>query len=395
MKPRVLPEEPAVRMAAALEAEETVVKLFRQMSVKLGLKYLRAMLNHLAKALHADGVFVSEFTANSTQTQATLREIEERYRFHLEAANVGTWEWNIVTGELRWSENMESILGMPPGTFHRTIEDVIQTVHPDDRDMVRGKIRRGIESGEQYEVEYRIIGQEGKVGWVEAKCRVLYDQRTGQPLRMIGVSTNITQRKAAEMALRDSEARFRTLAKHAPVGIFELDSRGSCVFVNEQWSRRAGMTPEQSLNSGWLRAIHPDDRDHVMRVHSEAIARGERYTFSYRTQAPDGKLRWVETVTVPMRNNGGEVTGYIGTTVDMTEQLWEDELKRANKQVIDVLESITEMFMAVDYEWRFTYANRSIVEKLGKPLEEILGKNIWELYPVLVARTFNLNSSAS
>ncbi len=275
------------------------------------------------------------------QAQAMVRENEERYRFMLEAANVGTWEWNIATGEDRWSKNMESIHGMPPGSFHGTIEDMLRTVHPDDRDTVRGKIRRGIESGEQYEVEYRTIGQDGKVGWMGAKGRVLYDQRTGQPLRMIGVATNITERKVAEMALRESEARFRTLARLAPVGIFQLDSNGSCVFVNEHWRAQAGMTSEEALHCGWLSAVHPDDRDRVLRVRSEAIARGQRYALSYRIQAPDGKLSWAETLAVPMRNNAGEVTGYIGTAIDMTEhKLWENELERTKKQVSDVLESI-------------------------------------------------------
>jgi PAS domain S-box-containing protein len=222
--------------------------------------------------------------------QAASREDGERYRFQLEAANVGTWEWNFATGEDRWSGNMESIHGMPPGSFHGTIQDMMQTVHPEDRDMVSRKVRRAIDRGEQYEVEYRTIGQDGQVNWIEAKGRVLYDRYTGQPLCMIGVGTNITERKAAEMALRDSEARFRTLAKHAPVGIFQLDRSGSCVFVNEYWSARAGMTPEQSINDGWLRAVHPDDREQVLRIRSEAIRRGQPYAVNYRIQTPNGKL---------------------------------------------------------------------------------------------------------
>jgi two-component system, cell cycle sensor histidine kinase and response regulator CckA len=317
------------------------------------------------------------------------RESQERYKFQLEAANVGTWDWNIVTGEDRWSENMESIHGMPPASFHGTIQDMMQTVHPEDRTMVSHKIRHAIDSGEQYEVEYRTVGQDGKVGWIQAKGRVLYDEHTGQPLRMTGVAMNITERKAAEIALRDSEARFRTLASHAPVGIFELDRTGSCVFVNDYWSARAGMTPEQAVSCGWLRAVHPDDRGHVLRVRSEAIGRGQAYAVSYRMQTPDGKLVWVETSAVPIRSNAGAISGYIGTAVDVTEhKLWVTELERAHTQASDVLESLTEMFVALDYEWRFTYANRPTVEKLGKPLEEILGKNIWELYPVLVATNF-------
>jgi PAS domain S-box-containing protein len=329
-------------------------------------------------------VYFREITGGK-DAQAAWPDNGERYRFQLQAANVGTWEWNIATGEDRWSDNMESIHGMPPGSFHGTIQDMMRTVYPEDREMVSLKVRRAIDTGEQYEVEYRTIGQDGKVSWIEAKGRVFYDQHTGQPLRMIGIGTNITERKAAEIALRESEARFRTLAKHAPVGIFQLDRSGSCVFVNEYWSRRAGMSPEQLINYGWLSAVHPDDRDHLMRLRSEAIGRGHPYAVSYRIQTPDGKLSWAETSAVPIRNNDGDLTGYIGTTIDVTEhKLWESELERANRQVSDVLESITEMFIAVDHEWRFTYANRPTVEKLGKPLEEILGKNIWELYPVLV-----------
>jgi PAS domain S-box-containing protein len=322
------------------------------------------------------------------QAQGAWQENQEHCHFALEAANVGTWEWNIATGEDRWSENMESIHGMPLCSFHGTIEDMMLTVYPEDQDMVRAKIKRAIESGEQYEVEYRTIGQDGGVCWVEAKGRVVYDQRTGQAQRMIGVSTNITKRKVAEMALRDSEARFRMLAKYAPVGIFQLDRDGSCVFVNEHWSTRAGMTPEQCVGKGW-RAVHPDDRDRVLRVRSEAISHGQPYAISYRIQAPDGELNWIQTVAVPMRNSAGDVTGYIGTAIDVTEhKLWEAELKQANKQVRDVLESITEMFIAVDYEWRFTYANQSAVEKLAKPLDKILGKNIWELLPKVAATDF-------
>jgi PAS domain S-box-containing protein len=206
---------------------------------------------------------------------------------------------------------------------------------------------------------------------------------------MLGVSMNIIERKVAEVALRDSEARFRILAKHAPVGIFQLDRKGSCVFVNEYWRTQAGMTPEQCLGEGWWSAVHQEDRDRVLRIRSNAIARGQPYALAYRIQAPDGRVSWIETVAAPMRDNGGEVTGYIGTSVDVTEhKLWENELEEANKQVRDVLESITELFIAVDHEWHFTYANRAAVEKMGKSIDEILGQNIWELFPQLLATEF-------
>jgi PAS domain S-box-containing protein len=334
-------------------------------------------------------VYFREIT-DDKQAQAIFREKEERYQFNLEAANAGTWDWNIATGAVLWSDNMESVHGQPPGSFTGTLESFFQFVHYEDRDSVRQKIGRAIESGEQYVVEYRTVGPDGKVSWMEAKGRVSYDERTGQPKRMMGVSTNITERKAAEIALRESEERFRTLARHAPVGIFQLDSKGSCLFTNERWRMLSGMTQEEALRDGWMRAIHPDDLDRILRVRQEGITRGRPYAAEYRIIGPGGKVSWIEAVAVPMRNNAGEVTGYIGTTTDITEhKLWEGELERTKKRVTDVLESITEMFIAVDSQWRFTYANQATVETTGKPLEEILGKNIWELFPEIVATNFH------
>jgi len=332
------------------------------------------------------GLLISfrEITTEKHDHQA-CQENEERYRFQLEAANVGTWEWNIVTGEDRWSGNMESIHGMPVGSFHGTIQDMMQTVHPDDRRMVSNMISRSIQSHQQYDVEYRTVGQGGRVAWIQAKGRVLYDEETGEPLRMIGVGMNITRRKAFEEALRESEARFRTLAKHAPVGILLFDKNGWCVFTNEYWSVRTGMTVEQSAGDGWLGAINPRDREYVYHVHARAVAGVRGYSLAYGIQTTDGKLNWAETSVVPQRDGSGKVTGYIGTVVDVTEhKLWENELQRANKQVTDVLESITEMFIALDYEWRFTYVNQPTLERIRRPLEQILGKNIWQLYPTLV-----------
>ena len=104
-------------------------------------------------------------------------------------------------------------------------------------------------------------------------------------------------------------------------------------------------------------------------------------------------MSWAETSAVPIRNNAGEVTGFIGTTIDVTQhKLWEGELERANRQVSDVLESITEMFIAVDYEWQFTYANRATVEKRSVSRSRRFWAKISGIFTLQV-RTFNLNSS--
>ena len=91
----------------------------------------------------------------SQQAEAELRAREERLQISLEAANVGTWDWNIRTGELRWSENLERIHGQAPGAFRGTFEGFLDGVHTDDRPRVLAAIQRALVAGEAYEIEYR------------------------------------------------------------------------------------------------------------------------------------------------------------------------------------------------------------------------------------------------
>jgi len=143
---------------------------------------------------------------NAERVAEHNKEIIEKYRYNLEAANAGTFDWNIVTGEVHWSENMESIHGQPPGTFDGTGAGALRCVHPEDRDMVRRKIKLAIEGTGQFQVECRHLRGDGSVGWTESKGRVIYDERTRRPLRMMGVCIDATERK------RDEQARMQLAA---------------------------------------------------------------------------------------------------------------------------------------------------------------------------------------
>ena len=137
---------------------------------------------------------------NAEIVAARNQEFLEKYRYNLEAAKAGTFDWNIATGEVQWSNNMEAIHGQPPGTFGGTMDGVLEFIHPDDRDMVRENIRRAIEGEGNYQVECRHFRADGTVGWMERKGRVIYDERTRQPIRMIGVCIDATERKRNEQA---------------------------------------------------------------------------------------------------------------------------------------------------------------------------------------------------
>src|SRR5260370_7886953 len=108
----------------------------------------------------------------SQESEAELRAREDRIQMSLDAANVGTWDWNIRTGEVRWSENLERIHGQEPGVFRGTFEGFLNGVHPDDRQRALDAIQNAVVAGETYQVEYRSLRSDGTAMWLAGRGRL-------------------------------------------------------------------------------------------------------------------------------------------------------------------------------------------------------------------------------
>jgi PAS domain S-box-containing protein len=126
------------------------------------------------------------------------RRSEERLRFVLDAASMGTWDWDLSTNAVKWSDNLERIHGLPPGTFDGSFASYEREIHPDDRGRVLSSVQRALAEGVPHDVEYRIVAPDGTVRWCEGKGRVEYQE--GRPVGMSGVCMMVTRRKEAELA---------------------------------------------------------------------------------------------------------------------------------------------------------------------------------------------------
>ncbi|MDC4226294.1 MAG: PAS domain-containing protein [Candidatus Manganitrophus sp.] len=158
----------------------------------------------------------------------------------LQAGRIGTWDWNLTTGKIVWSSRHEALWGMAPGTFKGTYEEFEARLHPDDRDGVKRATARAIAERSNFHIEYRVIWPDGSVHWIAGKGEPLFDD-AGQPVRMIGVVMDITERKQAEEALRRSETAssgghqqpdLRFAGVLTPEGIFVRSQPDRC------WRRR-------------------------------------------------------------------------------------------------------------------------------------------------------------
>jgi PAS domain S-box-containing protein len=140
------------------------------------------------------------------EAEAALRRNEAGLRLALEAGRMGSFEWVIETGEIRWSDNLEAIHGLARGAFDGTFESFQVLIHPDDRAGVLRNLRRCVESGADYEAEFRSAAPHGRVQWILGKGKVLHDEH-GRASRMIGVCMDLTDRKRAEEALTEADRR--------------------------------------------------------------------------------------------------------------------------------------------------------------------------------------------
>jgi PAS domain S-box-containing protein len=258
------------------------------------------------------------YRAEIIREQAALKQSEERLRQAQRAARVGTWDWNLVTGESNWSEGIYELLGLEQGDGRASVEDFVGFLHPEDREPAMDKAQSVIRNGEEYYDEFRVIRPDGSVAWLASKGRVIRDE-SGSAERMIGVNIDITERKRGEEALRESEARFRNMADNSPVMVWMADADGAGTYVSQSWYEFTGQAPGTALGSGWVAALYPDDRERSEKTFLAANEKREAFRLEYRLRRNDGEYRWVIDSARPRFGSQGEFLGYIGSVVDVTE----------------------------------------------------------------------------
>ena len=333
----------------------------------LALQSWTAVLTITAMALSA-GV------AERGQADEALRESEARMSVAANAANLGLWLWNIRDDKLLVTEQWRRLFGFAesePVSFDR----VLQVVHPEDRERTKQLVQHMFEGGGgEYENEYRITRPDGSIRWMAGYGSVELDER-GKLAFARGVSRDITKRKIAEEELRESEARFRTVADSAPVLIWMSGPDKLCTFFNKGWLDFTGRTMEQELGKGWTEGVHADDLDHCLEVYGNSFNARQPFTMEYRLRRNDGEYRWVLDNGIPRFASDGAFLGYIGSCIGITER------KLAEEKFRIVLDAAPNAMIMVDSTGVISFANAPAATVFGYSLTELIGRPVETLIP--------------
>ncbi|HEY5885574.1 MAG TPA: sigma 54-interacting transcriptional regulator, partial [Pyrinomonadaceae bacterium] len=267
------------------------------------------------------------------KAQDALRESRARLVLAYQAANMGTFEWNVQTGMNTWSAELEAMYGLERGTFPGTQSAWQELVHPEDREKALDGVNRAFKTGEPEDEEWRVTWPDGSVHWIYGRYQV-FRTAAGVPERLTGINIDITNRKAAESAVRESEERFRNMADTVPAMIWVSGPDKLVTYVNQQWLDFTGRTMEEELGNGWAAGVHPDDFDRCLETYCNAFDRREPFRMEYRLKRADSRFRWVIDSASASFSPAGEFLGYIGSCVDITDRKESEEsLRMAHEEV--------------------------------------------------------------
>jgi PAS domain S-box-containing protein len=325
---------------------------------------------------------IAEDITERKRINEALQSSEERLLLAAEAAQMGLWDWNIVTGDVIWSDQCKAHYGFGPETS-MSYDLFLQALHPDDRDRVDAALKRAVEERTRYNDTKRTIWPDGSLHWTNSRAQVHCDA-AGKPVRMIGVTFDMTEHKQMEQALIKREREFRTLAENSPDYIARYDTNCRTVYVNPTLEKFIGGPSSEIIGTTPTeRASIPEFREY-QRMIVEVLQSGKAAETDMLISDAGEGVRFFNVRFVAERGADAAITGVLAIGRDITERKRADEeLQRLRNYLSNIIDSMPSVLVGVDGDGKVIQWNRRAEQVTGVSVENAHSRPLDEVFPRL------------
>ena len=337
-------------------------------------------------------VHVAHDITERTAAEEARRESQRQMNRAQEIAHLGSWELDLVNNRLSWSDEVYRIFGLQPQEFGATYDAFLEAVHPDDRAAVdaaySGSLREGRDT---YEMEHRVVRRSsGEVRIVHEKCEHLRDD-TGRIVKSIGMVHDITERIAAEEALRDSEELYRNIVETATEGIWIGDTEARTTFVNKSMADMLGYAPEEL--TGRIAFDFMDEEARALAASNfERRQQGLKDSYEQKYIRKDGTTLWTLTSGAPLRDKDGHVVASLAILTDITDQKRAEEtlqeaydgleqrVKERTAELRSLIEASLDPLVTISRDGKISDANAATELATGYSRQELIGTDFADYF---------------
>lgn len=319
---------------------------------------------------------VAKWQKNMADNTRKLAASEQRFHDVSDAAGEYLWEIDMNMVYTYVSNRSVDVKGYSPEELlgHTPLEFMPE----EDIGPVGEIVNRAIANKAPFNLQHRDITKSGAVLWEEVNGVPFYDEN-GTVIGLRGAGLNITERKRIELALSESESRFRNLAEQAPALIWMADTQNAGTWYNRRWLEYTGRTMEQELGFGWIDGMHPDDRQRCATFCQSAFDGRQRFDMEFRLRRADGTYGWIADTGTPRFDNNGEFLGYIGYCWVITERKQaETALRESQERLHATIETSMDAIVQMNAEGIITGWNGQMEKIFGWPRAEAIGRALHE-----------------
>ena len=253
---------------------------------------------------------------------AALAESEARLRLALAAGRLGSWEYSLATRDVIASPECRAQFGLAANAPF-TAAQWEAAIFREDFERHKATIKKSLKEGGDFEIDYRIRWPDGAIHWIEARGRTLLNTE-GRAVAVAGVSLDVTARRTADAAMRESEEHHRHTVELSPQIPWTATPDGKMNHVDARWLTLTGLTRAEAMG-GWLHLLHPDDLAGVSAAYQRAFAQGTPLDIEHRTRLADGSYKWFRSHARPRRRENGAILLWYGATEDIHDRKRSEE----------------------------------------------------------------------